>query len=53
MSKHLLPMMVLLFFTLFISCEKDDTNVLKSIPKEDLKQCRGCSGTYDLTDTIS
>jgi len=43
---------MVLFFTLLISCEKDDTPALKSVPKEDFKQCRGCSGTWDLIDTI-
>lgn len=51
MRKFFLTIMVL-FFTSLISCEKDNTTVLKSVPKEDFKQCRGCSGTWDLIDTI-
>ena len=51
MRKFFLTTMVS-FFTFLISCEKDNTTVLKSVPKEDFKQCRGCSGTYDLIDTI-
>ncbi len=43
---------LLLFITSFISCEKDDSLELKNVPKEDFKQCRGCSGTWDLKDTI-
>jgi len=43
----------LLFFTASISCEKDETPKLKSVPKEDLKQCIGCSGTWDLSDIKS
>jgi hypothetical protein len=44
--------MVVLLVTSLISCEKDDSTVLKSVPKEDFKQCRGCSGTWDLIDSI-
>lgn len=44
--------MVVLFTISLIACEKDDTPVLKSVPKEDFKQCRGCTGTWDLTDSI-
>ncbi len=51
MRKFLITIMVL-FFTSLISCEKDETPVLKSFPKEDLKQCRGCGGSWDLMDTI-
>lgn len=51
MKKFSLTMMVL-FVTSLISCEKDDSPVLKNVPKEDFKQCRGCSGTWDLIDTI-
>lgn len=51
MRKFVLTMTIL-FFTSLISCEKDDSPVLKSVPKEDFKQCRGCDGTWDLIDTI-
>jgi hypothetical protein len=51
MKKVLISMMVL-FITSLISCEKDETPVLKSVPKQDFKQCRGCSGSWDLIDTI-
>lgn len=51
MNKFLLTVMVL-FFTSLISCEKDENPVLKSVPKEDFKQCRGCTGTWDLIDSI-
>ena len=51
MKKFFLTTMVF-FLTIMTSCEKDDTTVLKSVPKEDFKQCRGCSGTWDLIDTI-
>ena len=44
--------MMVLLITSLISCEKDDTPVLKSVPKEDFKQCRGCTGTWDLIDSI-
>jgi hypothetical protein len=46
-------LVTVLFFTALISCEKDETPKLKSVPKEDLKQCRGCSGTWDLGDIKS
>jgi hypothetical protein len=51
MGKFFLTILVFLFTSL-ISCEKDANPVLKSVPKEDFKQCRGCSGTWDLIDTI-
>jgi hypothetical protein len=51
MRKFFLVIMVL-FFTSLVSCKKDETLKLKSVPKEDLKQCRGCSGTWDLIDSI-
>jgi hypothetical protein len=50
MRKILFTIAVLLVTSL-ISCEKDDTLLLKNVPKEDLKQCRGCGGTWDLIDT--
>lgn len=51
MNKFLLTIM-LLFFILLNSCEKDEAPELKTLSKEDLKQCRGCSGSWDLIDTI-
>lgn len=51
MRKIFLTLMMF-FFVLLISCEKDETPILKNFSKEDLKQCRGCSGSWDLIDTI-
>lgn len=51
MRRFFLTMMAFLTISL-ISCEKDDSPVLKNLPKEELKQCRGCDGTWDLLDTI-
>ena len=51
MKKVLIYMMVL-FVTSLISCEKDESPFLNNVPKEDIKQCRGCSGTWDLIDSI-
>jgi hypothetical protein len=52
MRKIFLTIMILLFTSL-ISCKKDETPKLESIPRENFKQCRGCSGTWDLIDTIT
>lgn len=52
MRKFFLVITVL-FLTSLISCEKDETLKLKSVPKKDLKQCSGCSGTWDLSDIKS
>ena len=51
MKKVLISMMVL-FVTSLIYCEKDETLVPKSVQKQDFKQCRGCSGSWDLIDTM-
>lgn len=51
MKKVFLTIMVL-FLTSLISCEKDETPVLNSSTKDNFKQCRGCSGTWDITDSI-
>lgn len=37
---------------LFSSCTKDDLPSPNKSVKEKLKECRGCSGSWDLTDTI-
>jgi hypothetical protein len=50
MKKFLLIAMVMFFISL-ISCEKDEMPKMISVPKENLKECRGCSGTWDLSDT--
>jgi hypothetical protein len=49
--RRILFTIMVLFGTSLISCEKNDTPLLKNVPKEDLKQCRGCGGTWDLIDT--
>jgi len=46
-----------LFFTalLFIfatACQKDDITPSIPIYKKDLIDCKGCQGSWDLTDTI-
>lgn len=50
--KRLLFAALVLFFTTLISCEKDNSPKLNNTSKESLKQCRGCGGGWDLTDTI-
>ncbi|MDP3467549.1 MAG: hypothetical protein Q8S11_04410 [Daejeonella sp.] len=37
---------------LFSSCTKDDLPCPDKRVKEKLKECRGCSGSWDLTDTV-
>lgn len=37
---------------LFSSCTKDDLPTPAKSVKEKLKECRGCSGSWDLTDSV-
>ncbi|HQT58805.1 MAG: hypothetical protein B7X86_13950 [Sphingobacteriales bacterium 17-39-43] len=41
-----------MIIVLFSSCTKDDLPSPDKSLKEKLKECRGCSGGWDLTDTI-
>lgn len=41
-----------IIIALFISCTKDDLPTPDQSVKEKLKDCRGCSGSWDLTDTV-
>ncbi len=41
-----------MILVLFSSCAKDDLPSPDKRVKEKLKECRGCSGSWDLTDTV-
>lgn len=43
---------IVLIISLSTSCKKDDITPLKPHSKKIIIDCRGCSGGWDLTDTI-